>query len=64
VNLSTQRQNPYFADCRQSTDEMRVCQDLANSSDFHLGVLSLNFQLLRRAAREGGAYDVRAATPL
>jgi hypothetical protein len=25
----------------------RVCQELANRSDFHLGVLSLNFQLLR-----------------
>ena len=39
-----------------------VYQDLANSSDFHFGALSLNFQLLPRA-REGGAHDERAATP-
>jgi hypothetical protein len=43
---------------------LRVYQDLANSSDFHFGVLSLNFQLLPRAPREGGAHVVRAATPL
>src|SRR5260370_14427681 len=35
-----------------------------NSSDFHFGVLSLSFQLLPRAPREGGAHVVRAATPL
>jgi hypothetical protein len=38
-------------------------QDRANSSDFHIGILSLNFQLLPRAAREGGAHIVRAAGP-
>jgi hypothetical protein len=39
-------------------------QDLANRSDFHFGVLSLNFQLLPRAPSEGGAQVVRAATQI
>lgn len=43
------------------TDEMRVYQDLGNSSDFRLGVPFPDFQLLRRATREGGAHAVSAA---
>jgi hypothetical protein len=41
-----------------------VYQNLVNSSDFDFGVLALNFQLLLRAATEGGAHVVRAATQL
>ncbi len=37
--------------------------DLAPSSDFHFGVLSLRPQSLPCASWKGGAFDTRAATP-